>query len=594
MNFFKTFLAAFLAIFAVFFAVILIFGLGIAGMVGSANSSEKVHIKDKSVLQLKMGGELVENAASEDFDFGKFIPGGSAASKVGLYQTIQAIRAAKDDEKIQGIYLSLDPTMTGGWASLKAIRDELVEFKKAKKFIFSYSEVYSEKMYYLASTADKIYMPASGMIEFNGLAASPMFYTGMFEKLELEPKVFRVGKFKSGVEPYLLKQMSEENKLQVHEFLDDIWESFADAIATSRQISREEVDNIATNFVFGQGDAAKKVKLVDELATEQSVWDAIREKTGLEKDEKMRFVSLKNYMTTVSEKNEDAKNKVAIIFADGEIRSGKGGDGVVGSETIVEEFRKAREDKNVKAIVLRVNSPGGSALASDIMTEEIKLTKKEKPIVVSMGDLAASGGYYISSHADYIFAEKNTITGSIGIYGILFNTQKMFNNKLGLTFDNVETHANADFLNPNLPSDKFHDSLMQRYITLGYGDFLNVVKTGRKFADSLEVDKIAQGRVWSGKDAIGIKLIDGFGNLDSAIFKAAKLANLADNDYRLELMPKKKNQIEEIFEKTTDAAFTRWAKQQPMYEEIQALEAVKKHFPQSGTYMLMPYSLEIQ
>lgn len=594
MNFFKTFLAAFLAIFAVLFAVMLIFGLGIAGMIGSASSSEKAVIKDKSVLQLKMGGELVENAASEDFDLGKFIPGGSAASKVGLYQTIQAIRAAKEDEKIQGIYLSLDPTMTGGWASLKAIRDELMEFKKAKKFIFAYSEVYSEKMYYLASTADKIYMPASGMIEFNGLAATPMFYTGLFEKLELEPKIYRVGKFKSAVEPYFLKQMSEENKLQFREFLDDLWGTFADEVAASRKISREEVDNIATNFVFGQGDAAKKVKLVDELATEQNVWDAIREKTGLEKDEKMRFVSLKNYMTTVSEKNEDAKNKVAIIFADGEIRSGKGGDGVVGSETIVEEFRKAREDKNVKAIVLRVNSPGGSALASDIMTEEIKLTKKEKPIVVSMGDLAASGGYYISSHADYIFAEKNTITGSIGIFGVLFNSQKMFNNKLGITFDNVETHANADFLNPNLPSDKFHDSLMQRYITLGYGDFLNVVKTGRKFADSLEVDKIAQGRVWSGKDAIGIKLIDGFGNLDSAIFKAAKLANLADNDYRLELMPKKKSQIEEILEQTTDAAFTRWAKQQPMYDEMKALEKVKQHFPQSGTYMLMPYSLEIQ
>ncbi len=594
MNFFKTFLAAFLAIFAVFFAVILIFGLSIAGIIGSASSSEKALIKDKSVLQLKMGGELVENAASEDFDLEKFIPGGSAASKTGLYQTIQAIRAAKDDEKIQGIYLSLDPTMTGGWASLKAIRDELLEFKKAKKFIFSYAEMYSEKMYYLASTADKIYMPASGMIEFNGLATNPMFYTGMFEKLELEPKIFRVGKFKSGVEPYLLKQMSEENKLQVHEFLDDIWEVFANDVAASRNISREEVDNIATNFVFGQGDAAKKAKLVDELVTEQSVWNAIREKTGLEKDDKMRFVSLKNYMTTVEDKNEDAKNKIAIIFADGEIRSGKGSDGVVGSETIVEEFRKAREDKNVKAIVLRVNSPGGSALASDIMTEEIKLTKKEKPIVVSMGDLAASGGYYISAYGDYIFAEKNTITGSIGIYGILFNTQKMFNNKLGLTFDNVETHANADFLNPNLPSDKFHDSLMQRYINLGYGDFLNVVKTGRKFADSLEVDKIAQGRVWSGKDAIGIKLIDGFGNLDSAIFKAAKLANLADNDYRLELMPKKKNQLESIFEKTSDAAFNRWAKQQPMYEEIKALEAVKQHFPQSGTYMLMPYSLEIQ
>ncbi len=594
MNFFKTFLAAFLAIFAVFFAVILILGLGIAGMIGSASSSEKVSIKDKSVLQLKLGGELVENASMEDFDLDKFIPGGSAASKVGLFQTVHAIRAAKEDEKIQGIYLSLDPMMTGGWASLKAIRDELLEFKKAKKFIYAYSEVYTEKMYYLASTADKIYIPKSGMIEFNGLGATPMFYTGLFEKMELEPKIFRVGKFKSAVEPYFLKQMSEENKLQFREFIDDLWGTFADDVAASRNISRADVDNIATTFVFGQGDAALKVKLVDELATEQAVFDAIKVKTGLEKDDKMRFVSLKSYMTNVKDKNEDAKNKVAIIFADGEIRSGKGGDGVVGSETIVEEFRKAREDKNVKAIVLRVNSPGGSALASDIMTEEIKLTKKAKPIVVSMSDLAASGGYYISSHADYIFAEKNTITGSIGIFGVLFNTQKMFNNKLGITFDNVETHANADFLNPNLPNDPFQDSLMQRYITLGYGDFLNVVKTGRKFADSLSVDNIAQGRVWSGKDAMGIKLIDGFGNLDSAVLKAAKLANLAENDYRLELMPKTKSPFEEILAKTSDAAFTRWAKQQPMYDEMKALQTVKQHFPQSGVYMLMPYQLEIK
>ncbi len=597
MTFGKTFLASLLAFGVVVISILVLFALSLASMIATSGGSSKIKVKDKSVLHMKLTGEVSESAQESEIDLEKLFPGASATSKIGLYQTIQAIRHAKTDDKIKGIYLDVDMVFSGGWASLKALRDELNDFKKSGKFIVSYAQAYSEKSYYIASVADKIYMTPSGILEFNGLSYTPMFYTGMFEKLELQPKIYRVGTFKSAVEPYFLKEMSEASELQVKAFLNDIWNQFAEDVAVSRKMSVEEINQLATNFVFGDGNAAVKAKLVDKAAYEDEVRDELKSLSGLDvkdKKEKLRLVQLKKYRTLVKGENEGAKNKIAVIVAEGQINTGKSSDGTIGSATMIEQLRKAREDEKVKAVVLRVNSPGGSALASDEINREVILTKEVKPVVVSMGDLAASGGYYISANSDYIFAEKNTITGSIGIFGILFNTQKFMNNKLGLTFDAVETHENADFINPNFPSNALHDSIMQHYVTNGYGDFLKVVQTGRKFADTLSVDKIAQGRVWSGKEALSLKLIDAYGNLDSAVVKAAKLANLTQKDFRIDLIPKAKQPFEDLFDKGSDAMYQNIMKQEPLHEEVRMLRNIKKHFPQNGTYALMPAVMNIQ
>jgi protease IV len=487
----------------------------------------------------------------------------------------------------------MNGVMNGGWATLKTMRDELLEFKKSKKFIYAYSELYTEKTYYLATTADKIYMPNSGMMELNGLASMPMFYTGMFEKLDITPKIFRVGTFKSAVEPYFLKEMSEANKLQAQEYLGDIWNVFAEDVAAARKISKDDLDNITTNFVFGDGAQALANKLIDEVAYEDIVRAKLLELSGLSKDEKIRLVSLKKYMKTLNTDNKDSKNKIAVVFAEGEIQSGKSGDGTMGSETIVAALRKAREDENIKAVVLRVNSPGGSALASDIITREIELTRNVKPVIASMGDVAASGGYYISAKCDQIFADKNTITGSIGIFGLMFNSQKFFNNKLGITFDEVKTHENADFMNPNYTAPEFQDNLMQKYVERGYGNFLKVVKEGRNFPDSLSVDKIAQGRVWSGADAKDIKLIDEYGNLYAAIQRAAEKANLDKKDFKIKLFPESKSRFEDLLNKTTEMMMKQAKSQEPLQEEMEILRTIKRKTPKSGVYMLMPMDLDI-
>lgn len=576
--------------------LLIVFGvISIAGIVASSSSSsDKVTIGENAILHLRLNGNIVENAKSDDLNFDVPIAGFEMDNdKLGLYQFVEAIRAAAKDDNIKGIYLNMNGVMGGGWATLKTMRDELLEFKKSKKFIYAYSELYTEKTYYLATTADKIYMPNSGMMELNGLASQPMFYTGLFEKLDITPKIFRVGTFKSAVEPYFLKEMSEANKMQAQEYLGDIWNVFAEEVAASRNMSKEDLNAITTNFVFGDGAQALANKLIDEVAYEDIVREKLRELSGLGKDEKFRLVSLKKYMKSYFSEETDSKNKIAVVFAEGEIQSGKSGDGTMGSETIVAALRKAREDESVKAVVLRVNSPGGSALASDIITREIELTRNVKPVIASMGDVAASGGYYISAKCDQIFADKNTITGSIGIFGLLFNSQKFFNNKLGITFDEVKTHENADFMNPNYTATEFQDNLMQKYVERGYGNFLKVVKEGRNFPDSLSVDQIAQGRVWSGLDAKGIKLIDEYGNLYAAIQRAAEKANLDKKDFKVKLLPESKSRLEDFFSRTTETMIKGAKAQDPLQEEMEILRQIKRKTPKSGVYMLMPMELDI-
>ncbi|MEM7656401.1 MAG: signal peptide peptidase SppA, partial [Bacteroidota bacterium] len=444
-----------------------------------------------------------------------------------------------------------------------------------------------EKAYYLASVADSVFLPPEGIIEFNGLSSSQMFYLGLFEKLELQPEVFRVGTFKSAVEPYLRKDMSDASKLQTATYLKDIWSVYSRDIAASRSIHIDQLEGIADEFIFGDGKKALKHGLIDEIAYETDVFTKLKAAVNKAADDSQELTSFRKYMR-VPGTYQSSRNRIAVVFTEGAIQSGKSTQGVIGSTTVVEQLRKARKDKKVKAVVLRVNSPGGSAMASDMIAAELRLLKKEKPVIASFGDVAASGGYYIAAPADKIFAQENTITGSIGIFGLWMNLGGALNNKLGLTFDGVETHEHANFGDPTFPMTPSEKAFMQSYVERGYGGFIEVVKNGRGFADSVAVDKIAQGRVWSGQDAKEINLIDEFGNLGDAIEYAAEAAGL--EDYRIQRLQPSMNPFDEILQDLLEAK----ASQDPLYEEMKELRKFKTMFPRNGTYALMPFDLNIE
>jgi protease-4 len=546
-EFFKQMLAATTgyivgSILLFFFGMIIIFGIS-----ASAGKKKPVSLKDQSILKLSLTGEVEERSSSNDFPFASMFGDDKGFA---LDEMIAVIRAAAKDEKIKGIYLDLGMLRCGG-ATAASIRKELVEFKKSKKFIYAYGEMMTEKTYYLASVADSIFMYPTGMVEWNGMAANPMFYRGMLDRWHVEPKVFKVGKFKSAAESFSEKQLSDMNRLQLQVILNDMWEHIVGEIAQSRKISAKELDSLASNIKVVRPAQAVKYKLIDATMYPDQVEELLRKRTKREKKDKLNWVKYSDYAKNVNIRKDKASfnNKVAVIYAVGEIKSGEGDEETIGSETLCEAIREAREDEGVKAIVLRVNSPGGSALASDVIGREIEITKKVKPVIASYGDVAASGGYYISANCDRIFAEPTTITGSIGVIGLLFNTQGFFNQDLGITFDRVysSTNQHADIGNPNRPMSEFEATRIQEEVNQIYGEFIDVVKRGRKYPDSVAVDSIAQGRIWSGNRALKLKLVDEIGSLDDAIKAAAKKAGLGEKDYSVAEFPKHKNFFEKIF-----------------------------------------------
>jgi len=591
MSFGKAFLASLMgALIAIVIFSLFFFMIFVGGFISGMNDSD-VQVKKNSFLLFDPGVEIVENHTPGQFDPSELLSGGEQ-SKMGLYQIVESIKRAKEDDKIKGIYIfPKTGVIGGGWAGKKAIRDALVDFKESGKPVYAYSELYTEGFYYVASAADHLYMYPEGWMEFNGFVSDRMYMKNMFEKLEVEPKIFRVGKYKSAVEPYFREDMSEESREQTAAFLGDMWKVFVKEVAASRDIPVETMDKLAESFILGYGKDAATSGLVDGVKYEDQVLAEIKETLELEEDAEIPFVSLKKYIKAGKGKSKGGKKKIAIVFAEGAIQSGKSGDGVIGSTTVVKALRKAREDSDVKAIVFRVNSPGGSALASDVIAREIELCKKEKPVIASMGDLAASGGYYISAKCDKIFAEENTITGSIGIFGVLFNTKDLFNNKLGLTFDDVETHSHANFGNPNYPMDGVEDTVFQTLINGGYEQFLTIVQHGRDFNTRDEVNEIAQGRVWSGLHAKDINLVDEYGGLDDAIAAAAAEAGLGD-DYDVRLLPKQKNPIMELLGQ--DEEVKAYIRNQYIPEEMQLLLDLKKQIPSSGAYMMLPYQVEVK
>ncbi len=539
-QFFKFMFASMIGtILSLFVMSILLFAI-LIGIVSSSSSDQEINISENSILRISLSENISERTVDNPFENYDLL-NLESNSTLGLKEIIQSIKYAATDSKIKGIYIDITGT-NAGITAVEEIRNALIDFKKSGKFIYSYSEMYTQKGYYLASIADSIYLNPYGLLELKGFNAQYMFFKGSFEKLEIEPQILRVGTFKSAVEPYMSSFMSDSNKLQTRTFLGSIFNHMIGNIADARKIGVDTVMSIAVDLKVRNASNAVEYGLADRLAYKDQVLEQLRKASNQSSIKDLKFVDLRKYSKQAKPAISTDKNKIAVIYAVGEIVSGEGNDNIIGSERISKAIRDARLDENVKAVVLRVNSPGGSALASDVIWREMILCKKAKPIVVSMGDVAASGGYYIACAADEIIAEPTTITGSIGVFGILFNAQNFFKNKLGITFDQVKTGKYADLGDYTRALTEEERSIIQAEINRIYDEFTMKVAEGRNMPIS-KVKQIAEGRVWSGVDAKRIGLIDGFGSTDSAIVIAAKRAKL--DSYRIISLP----EIEDPFKK---------------------------------------------
>lgn len=525
MNFWKIFFGALLAFIVGSFLVILLGVFAFSGLVASFTQPEAPAVSSNSVLSLRLDYDIPEQ--TKYFPSFGFTPSALRPSVMpGVNDIIQSIQRAKNDPHIKGIYLH-SGYFGGGWATALQIRNTILDFKKSGKFVVSYAEVYTQKSYYLCSTADSIYVNPHGAIEFNGLAAQYMFYKKLFDKLGIEPQVFYDGKFKTATEPYRLDSMSAANKLMTSVLINDIQSQMIRGIADSRNMNANQLDSINKNFLVHDAADAKKYGIATQDYYEDQVLDRLRLLLHVGSKDEIHFVSLGDYMKADDDdymSMPHAKDQIAVVYADGDIVDGKGKSDEIGDSRYATLLRKLRNDDHVKAVVLRVNSPGGSSLASDNIAREVELTKEKKPVVVSMGDYAASGGYYISVLADKIVAQPTTLTGSIGVFGIWPNLQKLLNDKLGLTFDEVQTGKYSDFGTLTRPLRDDEKAIVQNEIDSIYSDFKNIVVKGRSLKPDF-VDSIAQGRVWTGTQGLKLGLVDTLGTLDDAVHIAANLAH---------------------------------------------------------------------
>ena len=500
------------------------------------SSKKEIQINENSILKIDLEKTSVEERVSEN-PFDAINSSGDVDSKIELKQVLDNIEKAKQDNNIKAIYINTS-FVNAGLSQIEEIRNKLLEFKKTGKKIIAYSEVYSQSAYYLASVSNKIYLNPEGFIELKGLSISQMFFKGLLEQLDIDMQIIRHGKFKSAVEPYTLDKMSDANRQQMMLFLNSIADNIMDSIANQRGFTLSEIQKHANNLILENATKCLELNYVDDLIYQDQIDDVLIAISG---GEKLNLISLKKYSNVKTEEEEISRNKIAIIYATGTINSGKGNASKIGSETTAKAIKNAREDENVKAIVFRINSGGGSALASDVILREAILTKQaKKPIVVSMGDYAASGGYYIACAADSIVANPTTLTGSIGVFGIIPNLQRFYKNKLGITIDTVNSNRSAD-MGSNRPLTDFEKKKIQKGVENVYNTFITHVAKGRNMSKTA-VNEIGQGRVWTGYDAKSIGLIDAFGGIEKAIEIAAGLSNT--KNYRIISLPKKKDPFE--------------------------------------------------
>ena len=588
MNFVKTFLAGLLAVIVGTFLVFFLWIFILLGIAGSMEKSVAVH--PESILKIDFS-EVLTDAPSSDPLAGIDLMTLQTTRQLSLFKALRAIEAAGADDRIKGIYLRMNGGggVTGS-ALLEELREALLEFKQSGKVIVAYNETYSQGQYYLASVADKIYLQPEGGMEWSGLASDVMFYKGLLDKLDLRAEVFRptACKYKSAVEPFILDKMSAANREQMQALVNSMWGTISGAVCESRGIDSVKMRRITDNLQVTLPEEALEYGFVDSLLYEDQMEDVFAE-LGVSDD--YDFITLGDYASQVG---ADLKNisadQVAIVYADGQIVDGEGYGKEIYGNTLAAKIAGVRDDEKVKAVVLRVNSPGGSALASDVIWREVELLRAEKPVVVSMGSYAASGGYYISCPADVIVADKLTLTGSIGVFGMILDTREALKNKLGITIDGVQSNASSSFL-ATQPLTPVQRSMIMRGVDKVYTTFTNDVAEGRNLPIEKVLD-IAGGRVWSGADALGIGLIDTYGGLKTAIALAVDKADLGDN-YRVTEVTETPTGFAAFIASlnmSVREAFTR----SELGLMMKDYNTVREAFRQQGVLMYSPYKVEIR
>ncbi len=562
-SFFKTFFAALLALFI--FSLLGFFIL--IGIAAAFSTDEKVAVAQNSVLVIDASETFLEQSKNDPFSELMNKKNGKQPS---LSELIGLLHYAKKDSSIKGIYIKCAEN-PNGYAATEEIRKALIDFKKSNKFIVAYAETISQKGYMMANVADQIYTHPQGGMEWAGFNYETIFFKGLIDKLEIEPQIFYAGKFKSATEPFRYAQMSDANKLQTGIWLNSIYNNFIKGTAEMRQLNADSIKAFANEGKVQNAKDALKYKLVDGLLYDDQLKKIISKKLRVADETKISFVSINNYAESVALRGTGS-GKIAVIYADGDVVMGKGQNEAIASDDYRALIQKIRNDKSIDAVVLRVNSPGGSALASDIIWREIDLLKKEKPVVVSMGDVAASGGYYIACGADSIFADANTITGSIGVFSVIPNAEKFLKNKVGITFDRVKTGQYADAPSATRALTVTEQRFLQAGVDSVYHTFKSRVAAGRQKSVDY-IDSIAQGRVWTGADAINVGLVDKIGTLNDALASAAKMAKL--KGYTIKKYPESKSFIEEFFEGYKNEVKTKAIQQELGLEQWQVLQHIK-------------------
>jgi protease-4 len=586
-QFFKFMLASMAGFILTMIIMMLIATVFIASVISLASKDEVV-LDNKTVLHLNFNEVIPERSPASPFSFSSTSMF-KTTTVPGLLETLDLLKKASENDNIKGIYLQMSD-VPSGMGIVEELRNGLLEFKKSGKFIIAYGEMYSQKAYYLASVADQICVNPEGAIDFKGLTGQSVFLKGLLSKLDINAQIIRHGKYKSAIEPFISDKMSEANKEQTLTYISAIWKHMADQISQARNIPQDKLKVVADSLLLETAQDAKNYGFADEVFYKDQVINLIKSKLDIDEKDQLKLVSLVKLRDVKPIKvQKRSRNKIAVVYAVGDIMGGEGTDEMIGSERISRAIRKARMDSSIKAIVLRVNSPGGSALASDVILREVLLAKKVKPVVASMSDLAASGGYYIACGADSIIADPTTLTGSIGVFGVIPDFQKFFNNKLGITFDQVKTNSNSDFISVTRPMTPYEEKVMTNSIERIYKTFITHVSEGRSMPVA-KVDSIGQGRVWSGIDGIRINLVDELGGIQDAIKIAASMANM--ENYRVISLPEQKDPFTELMDDLTGEPNEVRLKAElgvfyPYYKEIKSLSNME------GIQARLPFSLEI-
>lgn len=587
-DFFKYVFATVVGIVISTVVLFILFFVILIGAITSFSEDKKVEVKSNTVLYLDLDQPIIERTPENSLS-GLPIFGSGEEKAIGFNDLIKALNAAKTDDNIKCVYINVSAP-NAGMATMLEVRNAIIDFKKSKKPIIAYSEIYTQGAYYLASAADKVYLNPQGALEFKGFSSELTFFKGALDKLGIEAQIIRVGNYKSAVEPFIATKMSDYNRKQVTAYLGGLYSTFLQGISETRNISTDSLMMIANDYKIKQPKDALAFKMVDALKYKDEVLDELKQITEKDKKSSISTVNINDYFNNLPKDILTGSSKVAVIYANGDIVGGEGSDEQIGSERISRAIRKARLDDKIKAIVLRVNSGGGSALASDVIWREVILTKKTKPVIASFGDVAASGGYYIGCAADSIFVQPNTITGSIGVFGIIPNLQNLLNNKLGITFDGVKTGQYADIMTTTRPLTSGERFIIQNDVNHVYDSFITRVADGRKKTKA-QVDSIGGGHVWIGTDAVKIGLADRLGSFRDAITAAAKKAKI--QDYKVVEYPEKIDPIKSFLANAKENISIYYT-QKELGENYLIYKKMQNAIKNSGIQARMDYDIKIK